>query len=59
MWKGMKAEIIMPCVGVCVHIHVCIVRARKSRGLRSERWLCLDQNREILWELSNVIKKGQ
>lgn len=40
MWKGMKAESIMPCVSVYTHTYVFVVqvRKRKNRALRSEGW---------------------
>lgn len=49
------------CVYECTRTHVCAVRVRKrkSRGVRSEWWHCLGRNREILWELSNVIKDSE
>lgn len=53
MWKGTIADYHA--------MHVCVVwvRKRKSRGVRSERCHCLEQNGEIRWEYSNVIKEGE
>ena len=48
-------------VCLCAHActHVCSPSQRKSRGVRSESSHHLEQNGQIWWESSDVIKEGQ